>query len=241
MSTERAFLALLLDGPLQSWGFASRFQRRTTGLHPTKSGVVGLICAAMGLAKGSHEEEVTLPALAELRMISVAVPRSRADAEAAELPVRRLEDFHTVLDTRRADGSMNRDAVITHRQYLLDARFGIILHGDRDLLERAAAALQNPVWGVWLGRKSCIPAAPVFAGMAGSTELAWQAIVLACGLRAETPVESFTTAREVEQFTDGTDSLSDQPVSFGDGTSSGPDKRQFASRRITVKPGVRRP
>src|SRR4051794_14519963 len=98
----------------------------------------------MGLAKGSHEEKVTLPALAELRMISVAVPRSRAEAEAAELPVRRLEDFHTVLDTRRADGPMNRDAVVTRRQYLMDARFGIILHGERGLLERAAAALQDP-------------------------------------------------------------------------------------------------
>ena len=78
MSTETAFLALLLDGPLQSWGFASRFQRRTTGLHPTKSGVVGLICAAMGLAKGSPEEQATLPALAALKMTSIAVPRSRA-------------------------------------------------------------------------------------------------------------------------------------------------------------------
>ena len=48
------YLALLLDGPLQSWGFSSRFQRRTTGLHPTKSGVIGMICAAMGLAKGSR-------------------------------------------------------------------------------------------------------------------------------------------------------------------------------------------
>ena len=63
MSAETAYLALLLDGPLQSWGFASRFQRRTTGLHPTKSGVLGLICAAMGLAKGSREEQRTLPAL----------------------------------------------------------------------------------------------------------------------------------------------------------------------------------
>ena len=56
MSTDGSCLALMLDAPLQSWGFESRFQRRTTGLHPTKSGVIGLICAAMGLAKGSTEE-----------------------------------------------------------------------------------------------------------------------------------------------------------------------------------------
>ena len=79
MSAETAYLALVLDGPLQSWGFASRFQRRTTGLHPTKSGVLGLVCAAMGLAKGSPQERDTLPGLAALKMTSIAIPHSRAE------------------------------------------------------------------------------------------------------------------------------------------------------------------
>jgi CRISPR system Cascade subunit CasD len=70
-----------------------------------------------------------------------------------------------VLATRRASGALNKDAVVTRRQYLLDARFGVILAGDRSVLERAAAALQNPVWGVWFGRKSCIPAEPVYRGL----------------------------------------------------------------------------
>jgi CRISPR system Cascade subunit CasD len=239
MSTDTAFLALVLDGPLQSWGFASRFQRRTTGLHPTKSGVVGLISAAMGLAKGSSEEGDTLPGLVALRMCSIAVPRLRSDSEAAELPVRRLEDFHTVLDSRRADGSMNKDAVITHRQYLLDARFGIILHGDRGLLGRTADALQDPAWGVWLGRKSCIPATPLFVKLADSRDTAWKAILGKCELNAETPMGAFTTVTEVDHFAEGTDSISDQPVSFGDSKSSGPDQRRFATRRVAVRPGNR--
>src|SRR5215831_11722505 len=99
--SDTGYLALLLDGPIQSWGFASRFQRRTTGLHPTKSGVAGLICAAMGLARGSKEESDTLPELAKLQMTSIAIPRFLRGAPAAQLPLRRLEDYHTVLDTRR--------------------------------------------------------------------------------------------------------------------------------------------
>ena len=79
MLTDTAYLALLLDAPLQSWGYESRFQRRTTGLHPTKSGVIGLICAAMGLAKGSEEERDMLPRLGELRMTSIAIPRQRSN------------------------------------------------------------------------------------------------------------------------------------------------------------------
>lgn len=241
MSAETGYLALLLDAPLQSWGFASRFQRRTTGLHPTKSGVIGLICAAMGLRKGSPEERATLPLLAALKMTSITIPRlkaSRWNDKMEELPVRRLEDFHTVLDTRRASGSMNPDPVVTRRQYLLDARFGIILTGDRVLLERVAAALQDPVWGLWFGRKSCIPAAPIFVELCESQDAAWKAILNKCELSEEALMERFTSVTEVEDFDKGTDSLSDQPLSFGDGTSSGPDKRQFAVRRIALAPAV---
>lgn len=235
MSPDNAYLALLLDAPLQSWGFASRFQRRTTGLHPTKSGVIGLVCAAMGL-DGSQQEREFLPRLAALRMTTIIIPRLRTvrwSNETQELPVRRLEDYHTVLDTRRASGTMNRDAVVTRRQYLLDARFGVVLEGDRELLERVAGALQNPRWGVWFGRKSCLPAAPICRGLFAAQSDAQRV------LTDDKPLQAFTVVTDVDSFDQGTDSLPDQPVSFGDGRSSGPDKREFAIRRINVQPGIR--
>jgi CRISPR system Cascade subunit CasD len=228
--SNSAYLALWLDGPLQSWGSASRFQRRTTGMHPTKSAVIGLICAAIGLAKDSPEEDYLLPKLAELKMTTIAIPRS-VEAGAGPLPVHRLEDYHTVLDTRRASGVMNKDAVVTHREYLLDARFGVILVGDRELLDKVAVALQDPRWGVWLGRKSCIPAELIYRGVF-STKAEAQRVLI-----GNMPLHAFTTVTDVERFEDGTDSLDDQPVSFGDGTSSGPDKRRFLPRRICVQPG----
>jgi CRISPR system Cascade subunit CasD len=236
--SDTANLALLLDGPLQSWGFASRFQRRTTGLYPTKSGVIGLLGAAMGLAKGSPEEANWLPKVSALKMTSIVIPRNVPEAD-GQLPILRLEDYHTVLETRRASGALNKDAVLTRRQYLLEARFGVILAGDRSVLERAAAALQDPIWGVWLGRKSCIPSAPVFVVLCKSQDAAWKALLRVCKLSADTLMETFTAVTEVKHFAEGTDSINDQPVSFGDGTSSGPDMRQFAVRRIAVKPGVR--
>jgi CRISPR system Cascade subunit CasD len=235
MSTDTAYLALILDAPMQSWGVESRFQRRTTGLHPSKSGVIGMICAAMGLAKGSAQERATLRMLAQLKMTSIAIPGRRRNpwsAETEELAVGRLEDFHTVLGTRRAGGSVNPDPVVTRRQYLVDARFGVVLEGDRELLERVADDLQDPRWGVWFGRKSCLPAAPIYRGLFATHSDAQRE------LTDNTPLEAFTVVTEVERFDEGTDSLSDQPVSFGDSRSSGPDKRRFAPRRIKVQPGI---
>lgn len=219
MSAEDAYLAFVLAGPMQSWGCASRFDRRTTGLHPSKSGVIGMICAALGLAKGSPEERELLPLLGGIRMTSVAMPRHG---------VLRLEDYHTVLETRRASGKPNEDAVISRRQYLLDARFVVILGGDRTLLQRVSRALADPKWGVWLGRKSCVPSEPINPRLF-DTEGDAQREVL--GGR---PIDGFSTVAEVGRFEDGTDSVADQPVSFGDGRTSGPEGRRFVVRRITL-------
>lgn len=229
--SEIAYLALMLDGPMQSWGFASRFQRRTTGLYPTKSGVIGLICAAMGLPKGSLQEKDMLPLLAASRMTSITIPRV-ADSSGRRLPILRLTDYHTVLDTRRGSGKPNPDAVITRREYLLDARFGVIFEGPREALESADAKLRDPVWGVWLGRKSCIPAEPVRRGLFKTQADALRALV------SEQSIENFTSVADVKDFVEGTDSLNDQPISFGDGTTSGQDTRRFSVRRLAVRPSV---
>src|SRR3990172_4719032 len=42
-------LLLRLVGPMQSWGTTSRFDQRDTGKEPSKSGVIGLLAAALGI------------------------------------------------------------------------------------------------------------------------------------------------------------------------------------------------
>jgi len=215
---------------MQSWGFTSRFQRRNTGLHPTKSGVIGLLCAALGLEKDSPQEADVLPRLARLHMLCLAIPRRARNhwtGEETELNVRRLEDFHTVLDTRRASGKMNTDPVVSRRQYLLDACFGVVLSGDATLLEQVAQALQNPVWGIWFGRKNCIPAAPVFRKLATTEAEAVAA------LTEGRPASAFTRISDASSFSTGTDSLVDVPLSF--------KERRFTVRRINLEMADRTP
>ena len=74
MSTD-ACLALLLDAPMQSWGHASRFERRTTALHPTRSGIFGLLAAALGINKHADDEATKLARYAPLHVITVTLPR----------------------------------------------------------------------------------------------------------------------------------------------------------------------
>lgn len=227
MSIEIAHLALRLEGPLQSWGFASQYNRRNTGLLPTKSAILGMCCAALGVPRGSEEEEETLAQSTSLRFLAIAIPRYLEYGEKRfDLPVRRITDYHTVQNTKTAEGKI-KDTHLTYRQYLCDSVFACVLSGDGGLIGLFGRALEDPVWGVWLGRKACIPTAPVFAGIFSTEEEALHALLNGQHL------EAFTHQREVERFEEGTDTLSDQPLCF-----AAPDGiRKFAPRRVKLVEG----
>ena len=213
MSSE-ACLTLLLDGPMQSWGHASRFERRTTALHPTRSGVLGLIAAALGMDKHVPEEPAQLARLNSLRM--TAVKLDRRDSRGRQLPIQRLEDYHTVTGIRRASGKVDEDATVqTYRHYLLDARFGVLLEGPLALLEEIAAALRNPKWGVWLGRKCCLPATPVLAAPPGDRAGALRQLLQRAGYSGDEPEEQFDRVLEVLPSEPDADLIEDTPIGYG--------------------------
>ncbi|HEY9167069.1 MAG TPA: type I-E CRISPR-associated protein Cas5/CasD [Candidatus Kryptonia bacterium] len=220
MSTEKKYLALRLEGPFQSWGFDSQYNRRNTGLMPTKSAIAGICCAALGYPRGSNDEKKLLTSFASLRMTAIAIPRPGTKSE---LPVRRLQDYHTVQNTKTAEGKI-KDTHITHRQYLTDAAFGVLLEGEATLLDGIATALKEPKWGIWLGRKSCIPSAPVLAGLSNNQRDALRLLI------GEESIDSFERQEEVDDFAEGRDSLPDIAVSFAI------EKRSYSPRRVALRP-----
>jgi len=209
-----ACLALLLDGPMQSWGHASRFERRTTALHPTRSGVIGLVAAAAGIDKHGNNEAEQLGRFSSLRVTTLTLPRRNRRAQ--ELLMQRLEDYHTVTGIRRASGKVDDDATVqTYRHYLLDARFGVLLEGPPALLDPIAAALRNPKWGVWLGRKCCIPASPLLVAPPGDRTVVWAALLQRAGYSGTETEEQFDRVLEVAASESGADMIEDAPVAFG--------------------------
>lgn len=207
-------LALLLDAPLQSWGHASRFDRRTTALHPTRSGVLGLIAAAMGINKHDPGEAEQLLRLKPLRVTTLTL--GRQDRWGESLPMRRLEDYHTVTGIRRASGKVDEDATVqTYRHYLLDARFGVLLEGQAALVEEIAGCLRDPKWGVWFGRKSCLPARPILAAGPGEHSVVWTELLRRAELPATLKEEDFDRVMEVRPDEPGADRLDDAPVAYG--------------------------
>jgi CRISPR system Cascade subunit CasD len=143
---KRDVLLIPLVGPMQSWGTRSRFQERDTERDPSKSGVIGLLCAAMGRDRSAP--------LDDLMALKMAV---RADREGYL-----RKDFQTALNVITADGKVSKDAQVSRRFYLSDAAFLVGLAGDGSLLDGIHNALANPVWPLFLGRKSYVPSLPLY-------------------------------------------------------------------------------
>ena len=154
-----ATLLLRLAAPLQSWGADSKFEIRKTNREPTKSGVVGLLAAALGLARDDDQ------ALQRLNGLRFAV---RVDQEG-----QLLRDYHTannptpdqVWEARRR-GKAPRAPYVTKRYYLSDAIFLVGLESeDEALLQQLQQALAHPVYPLFLGRRSCPPTLPLCLGI----------------------------------------------------------------------------
>ncbi len=158
---------------MQSYGVESRFNRRTTLPYPTRSAVTGIFCAAMGIDRSDSD---FLRKMTVLEIETLVL--KRFISEERPLRVANLMDYHTVGAgyenvseelqfgrLRKADGKRSNSAELTYRDYLTDARFGVLVSGDDSLVERIDSALRNPVWGVWFGRKCCVPASPVAQGI----------------------------------------------------------------------------
>lgn len=217
MTEDNIWLALFLDAPLQSWGYKSKFDYRTSAAYPTRSAVIGMFCAALGV---DRRDESRLADLARLKMTVYIF-----------CPAQRLVDYHTVGGgwdkktdpqnlVHKADGKPG-NTVVTHREYLMDTKFGILIGGASSQLEELSQALFYPVWGIWLGRKSCIPATPLNQGMYDKQEDALGRLSELAGCA------HYRTVVEVTDFDEGTDTIQDVPINFS--------TREFAPRRVNVE------
>lgn len=129
-------LLLKLSGPLQSWGTQSRYRRRDAGHEPSKSGVVGLIAAALGRARTEPVDD--------LASLNFAV---RVDA-----PGTLVRDYQTAKDWAKDPSGT---ASLSTRYYLSDAVFVAAVEGDLEFLQTLEAALEKPVYPLYLGRRAC--------------------------------------------------------------------------------------
>lgn len=131
-------ILLKFSGPLQSWGTNSNFEVRKTDFYPSKSAVIGMISAGMGLKRDDEK-------IKSLNELNFAI---RVDQYGNI-----LRDYHTA-KKYKDNGSFER-TYVTNRYYLEDYVFVVgISHRDDSLMEEVVNALKYQYFQTYMGRRS---------------------------------------------------------------------------------------
>lgn len=235
------YLLLWFEAPLQSWGSDSKFGRRDTQGFPTKSGVLGLVCSALG---ASGEQRALLAEFAALGQTVLSFVRLKARGESVVKQDREplLRDFHmvgsgyddqdpwqTLLIPKTSEGkkAVGGGSKMTYRYYLQDATFAVVLEVPADKAESIVQSLQSPAWDVYLGRKNCVPTDFIYRGVFDNETSAMEQAVLIADQKNR--IEDFRVLHGAIHDGEADDvfTLNDVPVQFGE------DKR-YRDRQVSL-------
>lgn len=246
---DTRYILMWLEAPLQSWGFDSKFNRRDTLEFPTKSGILGLVLCALG---ASGEQRELLERFAALKQTVISFRYKKDGKFEPKLPY--LHDFQMIGSgyndkdmweslniPKKSDGgsAVGGGTKLTHRYYLQNAVFAVLLEVPSDMSDEISNALKNPVYPIYLGRKCCVPTD--FVGHEnGSFESADDAEraafekakeKAAARNKAEHKTDKWELAedfRVVDGETEAGDSftLNDVPIQFG-------TQKKYRDRRVT--------
>lgn len=169
------YLVFQLYGPLVSWGEQAVGEARHSATHPSRSAVLGLLAAALGIKRpdtvGKREEKEDLERQHLLLADSIGVG---VKVDSAGIV---LKDYHTTqvppqnkkarhLFTRRDELRAEKlGTILSSREYRQDALYIAALwlkgKGEFCSLQDLKDGLQRPVFTLYFGRKSCPPALPL--------------------------------------------------------------------------------
>jgi CRISPR system Cascade subunit CasD len=161
------FLIFQLQAPMSSWGDTAVGEYRGSYDYPGESALIGLLGAALGIRR---EDDVAHAGLQQGYVFAVGV----------QSPGRLLRDYHTAQvpgrvalkgrphATRRDELAVPKadlNTILSTRDYRQDAASLIAVQSRGEppyTLEHLAEKLRQPRFTLYLGRKSCPPAAPLY-------------------------------------------------------------------------------
>lgn len=155
------YLVMKLQGPMQAWGAHTYEDYRPSNSFPTRSAIIGLIGACMGIDRADQNNQQALSA-----SVIVAVRQDDTSQQKNAYAMTRLSDFHTVEKARKTDGKENKNPVVTRREYLCDVSFTVALCPTDEAtgfsLKQIEECINKPVFTPFLGRRSCPLTRPLF-------------------------------------------------------------------------------
>ncbi len=141
-------LILKTEG-MSAYGLQTFDVHRKVNHFPTRSGVIGLLGAALGITRENHEQLYTLS-----KKLNIAVQVNNTG--------QKIVDYHTVQNFRSPTGKIQQGTKPTYREYWCDSEHSFAITTDEETIKLLSDKVKSPVFTLFQGRKSCPLTRPLF-------------------------------------------------------------------------------
>ncbi len=158
------YLLFRLYGPMASWGEIAVGETRHTASYPSKSAIIGLLAAALGIKRSDTEKQFQMQQGYSLAVEVYTQGTLQRDYHTTQVPDS-VGNF--TYRTRRDElvlGKARLGTILSSREYRSDAFALVAVRALTDALYDLQAIkehLEKPRFHIYLGRKSCPLAAPM--------------------------------------------------------------------------------
>lgn len=165
------YLIFQLQAPLSAWGETAVGEYRPTANYPSESALIGLLAAALGVDREDEDAHQSLSANYGFAIGVQSAGRLLRDyhtIQVATESVLKKQPHYTRRDELTVPPEKRKDhlkTILSTRDYRQDAACLVAVQsGDSALysLETLSQALQKPKYVLYLGRKACPPALPLW-------------------------------------------------------------------------------
>lgn len=162
------YLMFCLYGPLAAWGDIAVGEYRPSFAHPSKSAIIGLLAAALGIRRDEEERQQTLALSCSfaVRVDSIGVLlrdyHTTETPRGTGYPTRRNEII--AIKSQKGSGKKFEGTILSKRDYRCDAVYTVAISVAAHSLfsvQQLADKLRRPEFTLYLGRKSCPLALPI--------------------------------------------------------------------------------
>jgi len=161
-------LILRFESYMQSWGVQDAWNDRGSRPEPTKSGVIGLLAAALGRKRGDPVDDLT-PLRMAVRVEREGIPLDDFQTAGGGKFCGELYGVCKSDETKLTEKTAPQHVVVRHKTYIHDAAFVVFLEGKgeegRALIQKLFQAVKDPYWPLVFGRRCCLPTNPIALGV----------------------------------------------------------------------------
>lgn len=158
------YLLFRVYGPMASWGEIAVGEMRHSEIKPSKSALLGLLAAALGITREQDAEQEALANGYRFGIKMLSTGQVMRDYHTAQAPDSVGKFRYRTRRDELVVGRARLGTVLSSREYRTDSQALVALCANQHTtwsLSQLAEALKRPRFHLYLGRKSCPLSAPL--------------------------------------------------------------------------------